>query len=131
MCDSSTQVVTLAYDGCGGVATEDEPPVSFGKIVDCGANIEKSSLKKGKLMKFAVNSQGHNISQNDLQGINLGFLGFGNQRKGRADTISKILFQYYARLGRISLDSLITAIGHTGNNQADNGNQEAYMDRMQ
>lgn len=110
-------MITLAHDGHGGVVTEDDPPVYFGRIADCGANLGGSSLKIGKLMKFAVNCEGHDISPSDLQGISLRFLGFGNQRKGRADTINKILFQYYARLGRISIDGLVTAIKHARMNQ--------------
>lgn len=102
------------YDGHGGLQTEDEPPLQLGVLEGtCECAIDFSIFRKGTLMRFTIQEKGINVVDGKVQGIDLHFQEVANQRKGRADSISKILFQYLARLGQITFENLITQIRGT------------------
>ncbi|GMH32746.1 hypothetical protein BSKO_00580 [Bryopsis sp. KO-2023] len=105
------QMVTLTFDGDRHVETEDFPPVRLGSLCDDAIAAHSQALKKGRLVKFTIQEQGIRIVDGEPQSADLHFQGLANQRKGRADSISKILFQYYARAGRISFDLLLQSVG--------------------
>lgn len=110
-----SQMITLAYDGNGGLQTADEPPVQLGAL---GRTCDSSScvpfLSRGMLIRFTVQDKGISIVDGNVKEADLHFKEVANQKKGRADSINKILFQYFARLGRITFDNLIGEMREVG-----------------
>ncbi|GBF92905.1 hypothetical protein Rsub_05741 [Raphidocelis subcapitata] len=93
------QAVVLAYRADGTVATADEPPVVLGRMpadwVATGAKL----LRPGRLLRFSVGEGGVAFQGGRPSGADLKFEGAANQRRGRADAFSKVLFQALARGG--------------------------------
>ncbi|GFH28305.1 uncharacterized protein HaLaN_26779, partial [Haematococcus lacustris] len=83
------------------VATSDDPPVVLGQMpVAWVEAMGPKVLRPGRLLKFVVQ---------EPCGADLKYVGPGNQRRGRADAFSKILFQYLARTKPTSIEELIAA----------------------
>ncbi|KAL4524404.1 hypothetical protein Ndes2437B_g05176 [Nannochloris sp. 'desiccata'] len=119
-------VLQYAHVPSRGVCTGDEPAIPLGTMPEQFVEKVGAKLKPGRLLKFTLGSGGvefsspikiDNTEQQQQQqqqemhpvGADLKFIGVANQRRGRADTLSKILFQMMARRQPIRIDMLKTA----------------------
>jgi len=119
-----------------GVCTGDEPAIPLGIMPEQFIEKVGTKLKPGRLLKFIlgeggiefssssnVSSFSFEVDNNEQQqqeemhpvGADLKFIGVANQRRGRADTLSKILFQMMARMQPIRIDMLTTAASDSEN----------------
>ena len=111
----------LAADGGAGgipVATADEPPVALARLpADWAARMGPRLLRPGRLLRFSVMDGGLSFGGSGGGGgvgggrlavsADLKYEGPANQRRGRADALSKALFQWMARAGEApSLEAL-------------------------
>lgn len=94
---SDHQSVTLEYRMDQTVATADSPPVVLGQMPQDFVQKLGSGLRPGKLLRFDVGPGGLQTQHGQPTGADLKFTGVANQRRGRADVYSKVLFQYLAR----------------------------------
>jgi snurportin-1 len=67
-------------------------------------------LKDGLLLRFAVGERGLQIQDGLPVAADLVYEGIANQRRGGADTMTKILFQYYARREPITVEEIGSAV---------------------
>ena len=67
-------------------------------------------LKDGLLLRFAVGERGLQIQDGLPVAADLVYEGIANQRRGGADTMTKILFQYYARREPITVEEIGAAV---------------------
>jgi len=101
------QQVTLRLRVDGTVVTEDSPPIVLAQmpdafVVTCLLRGEEGGPRHGdsKLLRFALGEHGVQLDPVDgsPQGAQLRYLGVaGQQRGGRGDILSKILFQQMVR----------------------------------
>ncbi len=115
-----------------GVCTGDEPGIPLGMMPEQFVEKVGAKLKPGRLLKFILGAGGVQFSSSSLPpsssfelgsnsggaggghvqedvvpvGADLKFVGVANQRRGRADTLSKILFQMMARRQPITIEML-------------------------
>lgn len=69
-----------------------------------------SKLRAGRLLRFSIREGGMLFNADGSPaGADLAYEGPANQRRGRADLISKIMFQWQARKQPLQLDALIAA----------------------
>ncbi|DBA77616.1 TPA: hypothetical protein ACH3X1_009415 [Trebouxia sp. C0004] len=108
---SDHQSVTLEYRMDQTVATADSPPVVLGKMPQDFVQRMGSGLRPGKLLRFDIGPEGLQVQHGQPVGADLKFTGVANQRRGRADVYSKVLFQYLARRdpNAIALSQLLHA----------------------
>jgi snurportin-1 len=104
-----------------GVCTGDQPAVPLGTMPQQFVEKVGPKLRAGRLLKFTLGaggiqfSSGINIDSTTSDGYiqpvaaDLKFVGVANQRRGRADTLSKILFQMMARTQPITIEMLMAA----------------------
>eukprot|EP00775_Hariotina_reticulata_P010599 gene10599-10756_t len=107
------QQVVLVYQGpdSAGVATADEPPVVLGRLPQVFVQQMGSKLRAGRLLRFSIQEGGlmFNPKDGSPAGADLAYEGPANQRRGRADLMSKIVFQWQARRNPMTLLKLVTA----------------------
>lgn len=103
------QGITLEYRMDQTVATADTPPVVLGRMPAPFAQSMGSALRPGKLLRFEIGPGGIQMQDGQPTGADLKFVGAANQRRGRADACSKVLFQYMARRNPISFAQLFNA----------------------
>ena len=105
------QLVVLAYRADATVATADEPPVTLGRMPpDWVAAMGPKLLRPGRLLRFSLGVGGLRFEGGQPAGADLKYEGPANQRRGRADIYSKILFQAVARTGEaLGLEALQAA----------------------
>lgn len=78
-----------------------------------------SKLRPGRLLRFSLRGQGLLFSPDGSPaGADMAYEGPTNQRRGRADLISKVLFQWQARRGPVTLQALVTAAAGGGGDTA-------------
>eukprot|EP00198_Chlamydomonas_reinhardtii_P012130 XP_001701467.1 predicted protein [Chlamydomonas reinhardtii] len=106
------QQVILAYRADRTVATEDDPPVVLGKLPEAFATTagERLGLKPGRLLRFSIKQGGITFHEGRPCGADLHFEGTVPQRRGRADSFSKIMFQRLARTAPLSISDLEGAL---------------------
>lgn len=67
-------------------------------------------LRLGRLLRFSIRSGGLLFNADGSPaGADLAYEGPANQRRGRADMFSKVLFQWQARRQPLQLDALLAA----------------------
>jgi snurportin-1 len=94
------QQVVLRYRADATVATADDPPVALGRLPpDFVARMGAKLLRPGRLLRFSVGEGGVAFEGGRPAGADLKYEGPANQRRGRADALSKVLFQALARAG--------------------------------
>jgi hypothetical protein len=122
------QQVTLALQLDGGVATQDEPPVVLGRMPTQflarqqqpggggGGGGGGARLGPGRLLRFTIRGGGITLHEGRPAGADLHYEGPANQRRGRADLISKVMFQYNARRQPVAVQELleVAAAGGAG-----------------
>jgi snurportin-1 len=115
-----------------GVCTGDEPAIPLGTMPEQFIEKVGTKLKPGMLLKCILGDGGIQFSSNLKFGIDasnkeqqqevhpvgadLKFIGVANQRRGRADTLSKILFQMMARRQPIQIE-MLTRVASEGENE--------------
>lgn len=105
------QHVVLRYQSDRGVCTADEPPVTLATMPQAFVEKVGAKLRPGRLLRFAVGSGGVTFVDGAPMGADLRYVGVANQRRGRADALSKILFQMLARTKPITIEALMAAAG--------------------
>jgi snurportin-1 len=112
----AAQQVVLAYRGDGTVATADDPPVALGRMPpEWVAAMGPKLLRPGRLLRFGLGPGGLRFEGGSPAGADLKYGGPANQRRGRADIYSKVLFQALARAGAApGLDELRAAAAAGG-----------------
>lgn len=103
------QQIVLEFRMDCTVATHDDSPVVLGRMPDSFVRQLGDKLRPGKLLKFVVGPGGISFQDGQPVGADLHFAGPANQRRGRADSISKIVFQHLARTQPITLQQLQAA----------------------
>jgi len=94
------QQVVLTYRADATVATADEPPVVLGRMPqDWVARMGPKLLRPGRLLRFSLQMGGLRFEGGRPAGADLKYEGPANQRRGRANVFSKVLFQAQARSG--------------------------------
>ncbi|GAX78844.1 hypothetical protein CEUSTIGMA_g6282.t1 [Chlamydomonas eustigma] len=101
------QHVTLEYRMDGTVATDDDPPVVLGKLPASFLLQMAKHLRPGRLLKFSIGEGGFTFHEGHPCGADLKYIGPGNQRRGRADQLSKVLFQYRVRTNPVTFNMLM------------------------
>ncbi|EFJ43250.1 hypothetical protein VOLCADRAFT_42782, partial [Volvox carteri f. nagariensis] len=104
------QAVTLSYRADRTVATEDDPPVVLGRLPEAFVAAMGDKLKPGRLLRFSIRQGGITFHEGRPAGADLHYEGPANQRRGRADSFSKILFQRLARTAPITASMLAAAV---------------------
>lgn len=93
------QQVVLQYRADATVATEDDPPVVLGRMPpDWVSHMGPKLLRPGRLLRFSVGDGGLSFVGGRPVGADLKYEGPANQRRGRADALSKVLFQSMVRV---------------------------------
>eukprot|EP00887_Chlorella_sp_A99_P000428 scaffold17.g428.t1 len=105
----SRYLATLEYRMDRTVATHDDAPVVLGRMPEAFVASAGGRLRPGRLLRFAIGPGGFQFRDGQPVGADLHFLGPANQRRGRADSLSKIVFQHLARTAPITLDALLAA----------------------
>ena len=104
------QQVTLALAAGGAVATADEPPITLGQLPPAFlAGPAADKLKPGRLLRFSIREGGIALHEGRPVGAALHYEGAANQRRGRADHFSKIMFQHNARRQALTFERLLQA----------------------
>ena len=93
----------------GTVATEDDPPAALGAMPEAFIRQLGERLRPGRLLRFALGPGGVTFRGGQAVGADLRYEGPANQRRGRADSLSKILFQHLCRTAPIGLPALLAA----------------------
>ncbi|KAG2441934.1 hypothetical protein HXX76_003539 [Chlamydomonas incerta] len=106
------QQAILAYRADRTVATEDDPPVVLGRLPEAFVTSagERLGLKPGRLLRFSIKQGGITLHEGRPCGADLHFEGTVPQRRGRADSFSKIMFQRLARTAPVSISDLEGAV---------------------
>ncbi|KAG2451618.1 hypothetical protein HYH02_003399 [Chlamydomonas schloesseri] len=106
------QQAILAYRADRTVATEDDPPVVLGRLPEAfvASAGERLQLKTGRLLRFSIKQGGITFHEGRPCGADLHFEGTVPQRRGRADSFSKIMFQRLARTAPVSISDLEAAV---------------------
>ncbi|XP_077212222.1 snurportin-1 protein [Tasmannia lanceolata] len=108
------QQVVLELQDDGKLTTSDDPPIIIGCLD--GAFIQKSALRSGNLLRFAINDGGMIFVDGKLEKADIHYIGKVNRARTFADTYSKVLFQYTARHSPLRIEDLIASI-HTSPDQ--------------
>ena len=106
------QHMVLQYQGEEGgraVATGDDPPVTLAIMPLEFVQKVKGKLVKGRLLRFRLGSGGIQFREGTPVGADLHYVGVANQRRGRSDSLSKILFQMLARTQPLTIEALMEA----------------------
>ncbi|KAL3143993.1 hypothetical protein ABBQ32_003801 [Trebouxia sp. C0010 RCD-2024] len=103
------QGITLEYRMDQTVATADTPPVVLGRMPAPFVQSMGPALRPGKLLRFEIGPGGIQMHDGQPLGADLKYVGVANQRRGRADACSKVLFQYMARRQPISFAEILDA----------------------
>ncbi|KXZ49130.1 hypothetical protein GPECTOR_23g59 [Gonium pectorale] len=104
------QLVVLSYRADRTVATEDEPPVVLGRLPEAFVAAMGDKLWPGRLLRFSIRQGGITFHEGRPAGADLHYEGPGQQRRGRADAFSKILFQRMARTAPLTAEALAEAV---------------------
>ncbi|KAK9837139.1 hypothetical protein WJX81_005845 [Elliptochloris bilobata] len=108
------QVATLQCLPCGAIGTGDEPPHVLGRLPDAAAQQLGDRARPGRLLRFSVASGGLQLGPDGCPlSAHLHYEGPANQRRGKADSLSKVHFQYRARRQPATTLELLLA-HHTG-----------------
>ncbi|KAI9079718.1 hypothetical protein K1719_038339 [Acacia pycnantha] len=105
----SQQQVVLELQEDGRLTTSDDPPTVFGCLD--GSFIERSELKSGCLLRFAVGEGGVVFVDGKLEKADLHYLGKANRARASADSFSKVMFQYSVRHSPLRIDDLLASVG--------------------
>ncbi|KAL4439876.1 hypothetical protein ABPG75_002877 [Micractinium tetrahymenae] len=108
------QQIVLEFRMDSTVATHDDAPVVLGRMPESFVRQLGDKLRPGKLLKFVIGPGGITFQDGQPTGADLHFAGPANQRRGRADSISKIIFQFLARTQPITLQQLAAAAAAAG-----------------
>ncbi|PSC69269.1 snurportin-1 [Micractinium conductrix] len=103
------QQAVLEFRMDATVATADDMPVVLGRMPPAFVAQLGDKLRPGKLLKFNIGPGGIVFQDGQPVGADLHFAGPANQRRGRADSASKILFQHLARTQPVTLAALQAA----------------------
>ncbi|MEW5298940.1 MAG: hypothetical protein WDW36_002009 [Sanguina aurantia] len=104
------QNVALEYRMDQTVATSDDPPVVLGRMPDSFVAAAAGKLRVGKLLRFSIREGGITFLAGRPVGADLRYEGLANQRRGRADAFSKVMFQYSVRRQPITLEDVLESI---------------------
>ncbi|CAI5497731.1 unnamed protein product [Closterium sp. Naga37s-1] len=104
------QQVVLLLAADGSLVTSDDPPVVFGSLPPHTLNDPSLHLRPNKLLRFAIGPGGLHLEEGRVGGADLLFQGTANQRRGGADSCSKILFQYSARHSPLTIQDIAAAV---------------------
>lgn len=92
-----SQRLVLAYRMDGSVATGDAEPCALGRMPPSFLDGVSRRVPPGTLLRFELGPGGFSLLQGRPVGADLRFLGVAGSRRGRADMLSKVLFQHLAR----------------------------------
>lgn len=105
------QQVVLELRSDGSVVTCDDPPVIFGTLAPEFLEQNARHLKPGMLIRFAIGDQGLSLVEGKPVVADIHFEGIANKNRARrADSCTKILFQYAARHGALTINDIVAAI---------------------
>jgi snurportin-1 len=127
------QLVTLSYRMDATVATSDDPPVVLGRMPPAFVQQLGPRLRPGAMLRFALGDGGVAFDADGKPvGADLHFRGPAGSRRGRADSLSKVLFQYLARRSPISLERLVaeSAAGMGGEEEGNGGRGAMETDQQ-
>jgi snurportin-1 len=86
-------------------------------------------LRPGRLLRFSIRSGGLLFNPDGSPaGADLAYEGPANQRRGRADVYSKVLFQWQARRHPLQLEALMAAAAAEQQSQEAGLQQSNSMD---
>ncbi|KAK9915988.1 hypothetical protein WJX75_007001 [Coccomyxa subellipsoidea] len=103
----------------GHVGTGDDPPIIVGTVPQDLLQNKPDQSRHGRLLRFTVREGGLILRDGELVSADLRFEGLANQRRGRADLCSKIVFQHLARNNPITLAMLLDVCGHSDSELGD------------
>ncbi|EIE25969.1 hypothetical protein COCSUDRAFT_27547 [Coccomyxa subellipsoidea C-169] len=106
------QHVVLQFLDNGCLGTGDDPPLIVGTVPQALFLSKPDQLRHRRLLRFTIREGGLNLREGELVGADLHFEGPANQRRGRADLSSKIVFQHLARSNPITIGMLLEVSGH-------------------
>ncbi|KAK9277806.1 hypothetical protein L1049_027362 [Liquidambar formosana] len=102
------QQVVLELQDDRKLTTSDDPLVVFGCLD--GDFIQKSGLRSGNLLRFAISDGGLSFVDGKLEKADLHYLGKVNRARAFADSYSKVIFQYTVRHSPLRIDDLLSSI---------------------
>ena len=118
------QHIVLRYQADRGVSTADEPPITLATMPEAFVKKVGGKLRPGRLLRFALGPSGVTFMEGSPVGADLKYVGVANQRRGRADALSKILFQMLARTKPITIEGLMAAAADEDDEKGTRGNFE-------
>uniref|UniRef100_A0A1D1ZPW4 Snurportin-1 n=1 Tax=Auxenochlorella protothecoides TaxID=3075 RepID=A0A1D1ZPW4_AUXPR len=114
------QRLVLAYRMDGSVATGDVEPCALGRMPPGFQAGTGRGLGPGTLLRFELGPGGFTLLDGCPVGADLRLLGVAGARRGRADTLSKVLFQHLARTCPLTYAELAAAAGAAPGGDAGN-----------
>lgn len=100
--------MVLVYQMDGTVATGDDPGWVLGRLPVEFTQRLGGKLTPGTPLRFELGPQGFALAPDGKpSGADLRLLGAAGSRRGRADALSKVLFQHAARTAPLSLEVLL------------------------
>jgi hypothetical protein len=117
------QQLVLRYRADGTVATgDDDSPATLGRMPpEWVARMGPKLLRPGRLLRFSLQDGGLSFEGGRPAGADLKYEGPANQRRGRADALSKVVFQWLARAGAAPALAQLQAAATTGAGAAAGG----------
>ena len=103
------QTAILQLQADNTVATADDPSIVMGTLPVSFVQQTKRHLRPGMLLRFAIGDAGMQIVDGRPVSADIKYIGAANQRRGGADSFTKILFQYQARRAPLTFEELLTA----------------------
>lgn len=91
----------------GTVVSGDEPGWPLGRLPADFVQKLGTKLVPGMLLRFELGPGGFMLQEGKPVGADLRLLGSAGSRRGRADSMSKMLFQHLARSGPLTVETLL------------------------
>mmetsp|Transcript_17148 Transcript_17148/g.23681 ORF Transcript_17148/g.23681 Transcript_17148/m.23681 type:complete len:214 (-) Transcript_17148:91-732(-) len=102
----------------GNLVTGDDPPVALAVMPQDFVTTHAESLREGLLLRCVVGEKGLSL---DAQGrpltVDVHLDGLANQRRGGADSFTKILFQYAARHHPLTFEHILETVSLQSSSQ--------------
>eukprot|EP00210_Caulerpa_lentillifera_P001627 g1565.t1 len=116
--ETEDQYIILRFGDDGGLYTGDHPATRLSDLDQCvmESGFRREALRFNKLIRFKIHfhHDQESIMEEDI--FVLEFAGLIRNRKRSADLMSKIIFQRYARQGKIRSDDLMRFVRQTQSN---------------
>mmetsp|Transcript_37205 Transcript_37205/g.71346 ORF Transcript_37205/g.71346 Transcript_37205/m.71346 type:complete len:446 (+) Transcript_37205:164-1501(+) len=108
------QRAVLRYTADGSLVTGDDPPVVMANLPASFVQMQADKLRPGLLIRCVIGNQGMHIVDGRPVAAEVHWDGLANQRRGGADSFTKVLFQYAARHQPLTIQHILEVVQASG-----------------